>query len=280
MLGGDDQGRRQGGEPVGEQRREVGVGQVRRARGVLLPVPRGLLRPEAVGRGGVGVERGGGVEERVGQRHRREPARVPQCRDQGEVAAGAVAVDVRRAGRAPGEPGEHRVDVVAGRREAVLRRLAVADAQHSDAGPVRQHPGGGVVHVDVVEDEPAAVQVHDRPVLGARGPVEPAAHPVGVDVGDLGDVLARPGQRRRRGRRRARRGCRSRVTTPAVRRRLPPRRRGPAGAAPSPAPLGQAPSRASSSSTIAVSSLVKTGVGFSTGVPGSIGCRRQARAPA
>ena len=36
--------------------------------------------------------------------------------------------------------------------------------------------------------------------------------------------------------------------------------------------------RASSSSTTAGSSLVKTGVGFSTGVPTTIGVRRQARA--
>ena len=47
VLGGDDQRRRQGAEPVGEQRREVGVGQVGGRRGVLPPVPRGLARVEA-----------------------------------------------------------------------------------------------------------------------------------------------------------------------------------------------------------------------------------------
>lgn len=39
-----------------------------------------------------------------------------------------------------------------------------------------------------------------------------------------------------------------------------------------------APSRASSSSMIAGSSLVKTGVGLATGVPGTIGVRRHGRA--
>jgi hypothetical protein len=52
----------------------------------------------------------------------------------------------------------------------------------------------GIVHVDVVEDEPAAVQVDDERVR-AGGHVEAAAHAVGVDVLDAVDRLT--GQRER-----------------------------------------------------------------------------------
>ena len=46
------------------------------------------------------------------------------------------------------------------------------------------------MHVDVVEDEAAAVQVDDDPGVRVGRTVEPAGHAVGVDVRDLGDVLA------------------------------------------------------------------------------------------
>ena len=70
VLGGDDQGRGQVRESVREQRRKVGVLEVGRVGGVLLPVPGGLARVEPVSVGAVGVERRGRVEEGVDQRHR------------------------------------------------------------------------------------------------------------------------------------------------------------------------------------------------------------------
>ena len=89
------------------------------------------------------------------------------------------------------EPGEHRVDVVGRRREPVLRGQPVVDAEHRHVQPVREPPARPVVHVDVVEDEAAAVQVHHHARVGARRAVEPDRHPVGVEVDDLGDVLRR-----------------------------------------------------------------------------------------
>ena len=47
--------------------------------------------------------------------------------------------------------------------------------------------------VEVVEDEAAAVQVHDHAVGGAVRAVQPAADAPGVDIAHLGDVLARLG---------------------------------------------------------------------------------------
>ena len=44
--------------------------------------------------------------------------------------------------------------------------------------------------VDVVEHEAAAVRVHDDTGRGVGGHVEPAPHPVRVDVLHGGDVLA------------------------------------------------------------------------------------------
>ena len=237
VLGRHDQGGRQAREPVGAQGCQVGVLQVGRGGGVLLPVPRGVAWVEAVGGGGVGVEAGGRVEERVDQRHRGEAAGVAQRRHQRQVAAGAVAVRERRAAQAVRatlavEPRQDGVDVVRGRREPVLGRAAVVDAEHGQAAAVGQPAGRGVVHVDVVEDEAAPVQVHDQAVGGTRRAVEPRRDPVAVEVDDLRDVLdaARPARRRapapgtRRGRRRR---CASR------RRSRPPRRRGgPPGRAP------------------------------------------------
>jgi hypothetical protein len=47
------------------------------------------------------------------------------------------------------------------------------------------------VDLDVVEDEPPAVQVDHDGIAGADGAVEPHRHAVGVQVAHVGDVLAR-----------------------------------------------------------------------------------------
>ena len=63
-------------------RARVDLGQVVRRAGVLLPVPGGLARVEAVGGAGVGLEAGARVEERVDQHDCAEAPGVAQRRDQ------------------------------------------------------------------------------------------------------------------------------------------------------------------------------------------------------
>ena len=163
-LRGGDEGGRQGVEPVGEQRREVGVVVVGLGAGVLLPVPGRLGRVEArllplpPRR-----EAGARVEEGVDERDRAEEAGVAQGGDQGEVGAGRVAVGGVRPGRAlAAQPADDRVEVVGRGGERVLGRSAVVHAQHRAATPVGDAPGDAVVDVDVVEHEAAAVGVHDE----------------------------------------------------------------------------------------------------------------------
>ena len=116
---------------------------------------------------------------------------MPQGSDQREVAAGAVAVDVRRTaapaqlGTSVVERGEHRVDVVRRGREPVLGREPVVDAQDRHAQPVRESPARPVVHLHVVEDEAAAVQVHQQARVGPGRSEQPDADAVRIEVDDL-----------------------------------------------------------------------------------------------
>ena len=141
VLRGDDQGRRQGGERVREQRREVGVREVLRAAGVLLPVPLRLARVEADG----GAERVGVEARRAGRGTGRSAplrAKRPGCaerRDQREVAARAVAVDVRRParGRAPAHRGRARPAPCRRRRERPGSGARAAAGSPRSAPPCR-----------------------------------------------------------------------------------------------------------------------------------------------
>ena len=138
----------------------------------------------------------------------------------------------RRAGRADrsrpwaapsrDHPGEDAVDVVGRRREPVLGRASVVDAEHGDPAPVGRTAGRGVVHLDVVEDEAAAVQVDQQTGPGTRRSVEPARHPVGVEVDAPRRRPPAGPAPPRRGRRGAPRRCRSpRPSGPRLRRRRP-----------------------------------------------------------
>ena len=119
---------------------------------------------------------------------------MPQGGHQSEVAAGAVAVDVRRpaeaqVGSSVVEPGERGVDVVGRGREPVLGRQPVVDAQDRHAEPVREPPARPVVHLHVVEDEAAAVHVHQQARVGSGRPEQPDPDAVRVEIDDLLDVL-------------------------------------------------------------------------------------------
>ncbi len=123
--------------------------EVGRVGGVLLPVPGRLARVEPVGVGAVGVEGRGRVEERVDQRQRGDPLGPPQCGHQGQVAAGAVAWSSSGPARSGllVDPVERGVDVLDRRREAVLRRAPVVDAEHPQTRSVGQPPGVHVLDV-------------------------------------------------------------------------------------------------------------------------------------
>ena len=195
-----------------------------------------------------------------------------------EVGAGAVAhhadasrVDPEVASLLD-EPVQRRHAVDEGGREGVLRRAPVVHGQHGAAGAVGQATALGVVGLEVAEDEPAAVQVDQRRQRLVRvGPdraQQPARHPTGVDVGDRGDVLLRLGQPVLTGGR-APRADAGHVEGVDRRPLRPLRERGGGlgveAHEPDPALASR---RASSSSTTEGSSLVKTGVGLPTGVPG------------
>jgi hypothetical protein len=77
----------------------------------------------------------------------------------------------------------------------VLGRDAVVDAQHAQTRTVGQPAGQRVVHVDVVEDEAAAVQVDHEAWRGVGGDEEPGRYAAGVHVLDVRDVLAVGGGR-------------------------------------------------------------------------------------
>ena len=115
VLGGRDQGRRQGAQPVGEQGREVGVVRSASVRGVLLPVPGGLARVEAVGRrcGRTGSRRAGRGTGRPGRRPRRTPglrsaatsARLPPA-----LSPWATSGRPGRGRALAAQPADHRVE--------------------------------------------------------------------------------------------------------------------------------------------------------------------------
>ena len=88
--------------------------------------------------------------------------------------------------------------VVEPRRERVLRREPVADAEHGVTGAVGQRPTDVVVAVDVAEHPAAAVEPDEQPGRRQRRrrPVQPGGNAAGVDVEDLVAVLGRrPHQR-------------------------------------------------------------------------------------
>ena len=130
MLGGDHQRRRHRAEPVRAQRRQVRVLEVGRRRGVLLPVPGGLARVEAVAGLSVRREAGGRVEERVdedgarrtgpGAGARRRARGCPRRCRRGRTPARRARATTRLAV----QPADHRRHVVRRRRESVLGRAA------------------------------------------------------------------------------------------------------------------------------------------------------------
>ena len=153
VLGGGDQRRRQRAEPVREERRQVGVGQVRvRARrtAASTTAPRAGRRPRP----------------RRARRTRSRPAgpgtgsAAPPRGTARDAAGRPPARGCRRRcrrGRTSARPGsgsappwssqrEHGVDVVGRGREPVLGRQSVVDAQHRHAEPVREPPARPVVH--------------------------------------------------------------------------------------------------------------------------------------
>ena len=196
VLGRDHQRRREVAEAAGQQRGEVRVVAVGGRGGVLVPVPGRLVGGEPVGVGEVRPEAGGRVEEGIEEGERGDALGAPQGRHQRQVAAGRVAVQEQRAGQlgSGGHPVEGGVHVVGRRREPVLGRAAVVHAEHPEPGPVGQAPAERVVHLDVVEHEPTAVQVHDETREGPGRGVEPGRYAVRVDVLDRRDLLPLRGE--------------------------------------------------------------------------------------
>ena len=267
-LGGDHQRGRQGGEPVGEQRRQVGVGEVGGRGGVLLPVPGGLARVEPdvgqlvglsrpAGRGTgrsapTAANRPGCAARRPGRGCRR---RCRRARTSARRARGRCRRDRASASTVSTSSG------AAGKRCSGGR--PVVDAEHRHPAGECQPACRAVVHVDVVEDEAAAVQVHEHAWPGTVGPVEPHGTPSASRsctsaTGTRGSASA-SSRASRRAPSMSSRARRPGSPLPSTRRRAGLRVQ---------RVSHRWPSRASSSSTTAGSSLVNTGVGLATGVPG------------
>ena len=191
VLGGRDQGRRQRVQPVGQQRREVGVGEVgvgaRRTAASTTRASAGRS-PCRAPRSGRTSKLAAGVEERVDQRHARRTGRGGAARR----PARGWRRRCRRARTAAPAPARPRARPASRRPVSTSSGAAgngcsggrpVVHAQHRAAADrLASRRRGGVVHVDVVEDEAAAVGVHDDAPRGAGGRVEAARDAVGVDV--------------------------------------------------------------------------------------------------
>ena len=151
---------------VAQRRRFGGVGSVE----VEVPeAPHRLRRQAVFAELGVGREVQGGVGGRVDQQLEVDLELLGD--ERGEVAAGAVPRDRERALERPDDLQR----VLERRRERVLGREPVVDADHARARVARERATHGVDAVEVAHDPAAAVQVGDR-AARALGLVDPHGH--------------------------------------------------------------------------------------------------------